>query len=116
MINYIKSFVRTCSIYDTEHRETHLRTLADVLQNPIWEKVGVLKEKDDHKAYLLDLILAKDAVKIFEIEEKHVKEAPLALRLNYYLMKKMVRFLSIMPRDRSAASEINNGVILHIPN
>jgi len=94
MINYIKSFVGTCSIYDTEHRETHLRTLADVLQNPIWEKVGVLKEKDDHKAYLLDLILAKDAVKIFEIEEKHVKEAPLALRLKYYLMKKMVRFLS----------------------
>ena len=94
MINYIRSFVSTCTIYERENRNAHICLLANVLQDPIWEKVGILKGNKGKDIYLVNMILQKDAKGIYEKEEKKILEVSFVKKLKYSIMRNTVKWKS----------------------
>lgn len=94
MINYIKSFVSICTIYEQENRDAHINVLANVLQDPIWEKVGVLKIHNVKDLGIVNMILQKDSNGIFEKEERKILDAPFVKRLKYSIMRSTVKWKS----------------------
>ena len=70
MVNYIKTYVRNCTIFDIKNKECRIRELAKSLENPIWQRIHLLKDTEYKEQILVGYILEKNARDLYEVLEK----------------------------------------------
>ena len=90
MINYIRTYVSLCTVYDRKNREARIKVLEETLENPIWQKVSLQTEtyRDQH---LRDMILQKKGREIYDYLEAQALNAPLRQRMMYPVKRMFAR-------------------------
>lgn len=94
MINYLKTFVRLCAVFDRRDKRNHISVMKTVLQDPQWQKVAILANMDYDDQDIVNLVLTNDAEGIYTREEAKVLNAPILTRIKYFIHKSLVRFKS----------------------
>ena len=92
MVNYIKTFVRNCTIFDADNREKRLQQLVNALENPIWKRVHILKGADYKEQGLVEDILEKNARNIYETLEIRYRPKSLKERIEHSLLRLSAKF------------------------
>ena len=92
MVNYIKTFVRNTVIFDADNKEKRLQELAKELENPIWERVRILKGTDYREQGLVEDILKKNSWNIYETLEMRYRPSSLKERIKHRLLRISVKF------------------------
>lgn len=70
MVNYMKTFVRNCTIFDIENKESRIRELAKSLEDPVWQRIHLLKDTEYKEQILVGYILEKKTRDLYEELEK----------------------------------------------
>ena len=69
MVNYIKSYVKTCVTFSSRNRLLHIKTLKDALNHKVWRNVEMLIGTDYYDQEIVSLILGNNADVIYLKEE-----------------------------------------------
>ena len=85
MVNYIKTFVRNCTIFDIKNREDRIQELAETLRNPIWQKVHLLIGTEYKEQKLVNYILEGNALNLYEELEKRFSPKSIIQKIKYGL-------------------------------
>lgn len=94
MINYLKTFVRLCAVFDRDNKENHISVIKTVLQDHQWQKVAILANMDYDDPDIVSLVIKNEAEDIYAREEAKVLNAPILTRIKYFIHKSLVRFKS----------------------
>lgn len=94
MINYLKSFIRICTIFARSDKERHISVMKEVIDNLLWQKVGILLDTDYKDQEIVKLVLEGDAESVFLLEESRLLMAPPLTKLKNWLHKSLVHFKS----------------------
>ena len=94
LINYVKNFVKLCTIYDNKNRLAYIAMLGEVLQNTIWQEVKLLLDSKYKDKAIVEWILSGDAKSIFQKEENLVLNASFIEKIKYFFLRNTLRFKS----------------------
>lgn len=87
MINYIRTYVHLCTIYDYKNRDKRMKVMRDILKQPIWSRVSVIANHQSQSALLAQYILKSDYITLFETIEKKDTEAPIIQKVKYSCLR-----------------------------
>lgn len=87
MVNYIKTYVSNCTIFDKANRDFHIKELQDTLNNPIWKHVEVLKGTEYREQQIVQDIIIQDSDNIYNEIEKRTLHVPFKIKLKHFLLR-----------------------------
>ena len=87
MVNYIKTYVSNCTIFDKANRDFHIKELQDTLNNPIWKHVEVLKGTDYREQQIVQDIIIQNSENVYNEIEKRTLHAPFKIKLKHILLR-----------------------------
>lgn len=87
MINYIRSYVRLCTIYDFKNRGKRMEVLGQILSHPIWKRVSALGCENLDYFKFVSSILNNDYIKLYEDLEQQNLNVGLKEKVKYFLLR-----------------------------
>lgn len=92
MVNYIKTFVRDCTIFDSKNRQIRIQELSQSLENPLWQRVHLLSGTRYKDQELVSYILEKNAQDLYEELEKRFLPKSIIQKIKYSILRTSVKF------------------------
>ena len=87
MVNYIKTYISNCTIFDRSNRDKHLKELQDTLKDPIWKRVEVLKDTEFREQKIIHDILMQNSKSIFDEFEHRLLHVPFKMKIKYVVLR-----------------------------
>lgn len=87
MVNYIKTYISNCTIFDRSNRDKHLKELQDTLKDPIWKRVEVLKDSEFREQKIIHDILMQNSNSIFDEFEHRLIHVPFKMKIKYVVLR-----------------------------
>lgn len=87
MVNYIKTYVSNCTIFDKANRDFHIKELQDTLNNPIWKHIEVLKGTEYREQQIVQDIITQNSENVYNEIEKRTLHAPFKIKLKHILLR-----------------------------
>lgn len=92
MINYIRSYVHLCTVYDYKNRDKRIDALGQALSHPIWKRVSAVEEDNPEYSKYVNLIINEDYKSLFEELEKQDLNAPIIEKIKYVFLRLCAKY------------------------
>lgn len=87
MINYIRSYVHLCTVYDYKNRDKRIEVLGQVLKHPIWKRVSVIGDDNPEYSKYVNPIINEEYMSLYEELEKLDLNAPFVEKMKYIFLR-----------------------------
>lgn len=87
MVNYIKTYISNSTIFDKANRYFHITELQEVLKDPIWQRIGVLKDSTYKDQQIVSDILTQNLVHVYQEIELRTLNVSFKIKIKNMILR-----------------------------